>query len=490
MRYQLYRGNPKLMGKDWNKNERVWVKCPINDPILDVESLLNRTISSMNFQTNKWFTQQEDKPLVERWIADTDIIFKEDSFGLISMTFKDERRHVEEYYYHTPAEWRGRRDRIVFHVGNQHRIVNTNKEITPQPGNSWDYKNLTSPDRLFLLDNDYGIWVTEGDNGFMTFNHLHKFNRDTWHDDFHRGHWCYGMEFRGNNNSFIYNWHAQTKWKGILAGDTWGSFFRVVGEGNIIIFNIYDGVQVELLEKLGDNFFDVTNWEKNLVIVNMFDTGRLRPNYTQEDFIADSTRRWKERVHGIGALLNRSLGQVISDSIDRHHNHLRYPAAIKQDVYLPAAMPFSQVNSITIRSVYTFPDCDLDTERYPYNLTIIRRTDALAKTGIKEGSLVDELYDFIKEVRLETPIVLRRSNGWKYTLTHPIEYPAPTFFRERYYSEYVGVVGNDNEKVTINFFRMFKPEGVNISHEIRLWDPHVFLHTIIGLGEVEFSTTE
>ena len=490
LRYQLYRGNPKLIGKDWDKNGKNWVKCPINKPILELEDFINGVQPFINLQTGKWFTQHDERPLADHWIADTGVIFKVNDLGFMSMTFKDNRRNVQEYYYHSPGVWRGKRDVVKFQTENQHRVVNTNKEIKPQPGNSWDYNNLTSEDRLFLFDNDYGIWVTEGNNGFMTFNHLHKFNRATFHDDYANGHWVCGMEFRGNNNAFIYNWHAQTKWQGDLAADTWGPVFKVVGEGNIVIFNVYDTVLVEFIEKLGDDFFAVDNWEKNLVILNMFDSGRLRPNKPHPNFIIETNNQWKEEASGIGAILNRNLGTSISDSIDRHHNNLRYPASVKQDIYLPKGVNFNQVKQIEIHSLYTFPDCDLDVEGWPSNVSIRRRTDGHYRRELSSSTLLDEIMEFVGEVRLERPIVLKLSEGWKYKLSYPIEYPAPTFFRQRYYTEYVGVSDSSADKVTLNYFRMFKPKGVNLSHDTRRWDPHDFLHNICGLGDVRFFTEE
>lgn len=484
LRYQLYRGNPVLVGNLWNTSVKDWIKCPINNPIIDFGDLISGVQPFANLRPTGWIGQQDGDPLTVQWLADTSIITKINDLGFMSMTFKDGRRNVEEYFYHTLGTYRGNRGVTVFRVGDQHRVVNTNREVLPGD-------TLTGEGRLFLYDNDYGIWVTEGNNGFMTFNHLHKFDRRTWHDDWGGGHWVVGMEFRGNNNAFIYNWHAKTNWVGDLAGDTGGPLFNVKGEGNIVIFNVYDAITVELVAKLGDNFFNVDNWEKNLVVVNMFDTGRLRPNKSYRDFIRETNANWHNRHYYISAALDRPLEETIASSIDRHHNTLRSPASITQTIYPPPGMAANQVKRIEIHSVFTFPDCDINTENWPNKVTIRRRTDGLYLEVTSVDELGDSFYEFIGEVRLPTPVVLKASEGWKYRLSHPIEYTSPTYFdAERIQTHTSASPVIEGNSITINYFRMFKPEGVNISHEIRRWDPNDFIHTICGLGDVRFFTTE
>ena len=292
--YQLYYGNPALLGKNWTKNQHYsgWVNCPLSDLLIDFD-LPGRIGGLVDYPFHKWWGNTLD--FFDRyWIAEDDIIISTgDSKAFASLEWDDNNIARSDYWYHTLGRYRGNRGTTFFDMDGHHRIVTTTREVNPLPGNQTGEHWNNQDEYVLLYDNDYGLWRTRGNNGLFTFNQIHHFRRKTWHDDFHRGHWVCGMSMEGYNNGFIYNFHTDMDWEGTLAADTWGPHFKLQGNNNIAIFNVYDTVRVDLRGKMGEWFIDVENKNSNLAIINMFGSGRIVPLKGFDNWMRDANSRWR-----------------------------------------------------------------------------------------------------------------------------------------------------------------------------------------------------
>lgn len=297
---QWYYGNPELLGKNWPTNKNDLVQCPAHSRILNMDVLTcfgSEWLAQPNRSVDRWWKTTHEG-LYNHWM-ENDIYQTKDKvhephLRSVATIVPEGKRLGQEYNkgytssrtydWKTLGAWRGARGNVVFETkdGRDLGVV----EYSTTRENTMENKNGI----INFYDADVTFWRIDGTKTNYVFQHCHRFHRtDYWHDDYHGGHEVCGAYIGGNGNTVVINFYEDFILEGSLAADTWGSLFKLAGEDNLLILNIYNGAKVKILGKLYP-FYNM-NVNKNMIIVNVFEGGYFEWN--RQNGYQETRENWK-----------------------------------------------------------------------------------------------------------------------------------------------------------------------------------------------------
>lgn len=306
---QWYLGNPKLLGKDWTKNPRELVQCPAHSRILNMDILTcfaDEWLAQPNRGVDRWWKTTHEG-LYNHWM-EYDVYQNKDKVSQLTersyATIVPEGKRLgtdynkgygntRAYDWRTLGTWRGARGTVVFDSteGRDKGVV----EYATTRENTMDNKN----GNFMFYDADIAFWRINGNDTNYVLQHAHPLRRlDYTHDDYHRGHEICGVHIGGSGNTVVVNFYEDFIINGEIAADTWGCLFKLAGEDNLLIINIWNGAQVKLLGKVYP--FYNTNYDKNMIVVNVFDGGYFEWN--EPNGYQITRERWKESEYFLNDL--------------------------------------------------------------------------------------------------------------------------------------------------------------------------------------------